>query len=69
MNTYYCNFVGHYPVSASAVIVAIDKRQADRLLRRELKREGLLEKNPDKLDIIRVPHGSPQAIIIDDGDY
>jgi len=67
MNIYTCNFEGHNPIGATAVVVARDRGHARRLLNRKLQEEGL-ELSGDE-DIVKVETDSAQAIVLHNGDY
>ena len=59
-------FKGHYPVGTAAVVWANNPIEARRLLNAELKNRGL--EDPEyRLD--EWDFRSPQAIILNDGDY
>lgn len=67
MRVYTSTFNGHYPVGASAVIIAESEAQARILLMEALSAEGLLAKN----ESVKVESMSmlPQCRILNNGDY
>jgi hypothetical protein len=68
MKIFTCDdFKGHYSVGTSAVIVANDGAEADKLLRGELKEHGL-ETN-GHLTLREINITQPKAFILQDGDY
>lgn len=68
MRVFICNnIIGHYPVGASAVIVAPDKLVATKLLRKALKDDGL---DPDQNSFLdELSLDAPIAILLTNGDY
>lgn len=67
MRVFVCtNFVGHYPVGVSAVILADDVDQAKRFLLNELELAGL-KQDGDDLEFEEID--TEGAYILDDGNY
>ncbi len=64
---YNRNFVGHYPVGTSAVVVAVDAEVAAFMLAEELAADALPQRVAPQ-DMIEIEM-APQVIILQDGDY
>lgn len=69
MNRVYActNFRGHWPVGVASVVVAIDKREARRLLTQKLQEAGISVE--DKLDLSEIDLQNKGAVILNDGDW
>lgn len=69
MRVWACiSFKGHWPVGTAAVVVAKNKRQAQRVLEKKLTEVHLSQKVPLG-DIFEVDLDSPHALILRDGNY
>ncbi len=69
MKVFSCNeFTGHYPVGASAVVIAENIEEAVAALQAKLTKVGLKQDIvPEQLDEINL--NQPQVIILQDGQY
>lgn len=68
MIVYGFTFAGQWPVGASGVVVAKDKRAAIKLIKEELKSKGH-EQDIESSDVVRIDTKKPNVVILDDGDY
>lgn len=68
MRVYTCtDFRGHYPVGASALVLAGNKGQARKILLEKLKEIGLEQKEP--ISLVEIPQDKQSVHILQDGDY
>jgi len=68
MNVYTCtNFVGHWPVGTSAIVVASDEEMARCLLSEKFELQGL--KLDDHATMVELNLAVAAAIVLTDGDY
>jgi len=67
MKVFHCNFKGHYPVGAAAVVVAENNIHAAELLNAELEKERL--KPVIAQDMIELDTDAPRAVVLCNGDY
>ena len=67
MRVFACEFTGHYPVGACAVVVAEDLDTAKGMLLAELAKEGLSLRDSDKWQEIDTT--AARAVMILNGDY
>jgi hypothetical protein len=67
MKTFSCTFVGHWPVGACAVIVAVDEQQAELDMRNALE-GGNLDRYQD-LTFVEIDTTEAQVLVLLDGDY
>lgn len=67
MKVFHCNFEGHYPVGAAAVVVAENNIHAAQLLNVELEKERL--KPVIAQDMIELDTDGPRAVVLCNGDY
>ena len=66
MKVFYSDdFTGKWPSGVAAVVVASDRRQAKRLLRKALKERGLEFDGSIK----GIDTTNPNVVVIDDGEY
>jgi len=70
MNKVFTNneFIGHYPVGSSAVVIAIDRIQAALFLQVHLKARGLNQKVKPS-DMKELSMDFVTVVILNDGDY
>lgn len=69
MKVYTCTaFKGHYPVGASAVVIAQSRMQARQMLLEELKEIGL-EQDVKEADIEQLSLSRASVHILQDGNY
>lgn len=68
LKIYSCTFTGHWPVGASAIIVAPDIVAGIALMKAKLKELSLDEKNP-KLELVEIDKKTMAVHILLDGDY
>lgn len=67
MKVWHCNFSGHWPVGAAAVVVAESASQAAELLTEELAKEHL---GPVKAEeFMELNTDAPLAVVLCNGDY
>jgi len=60
---------GHWPIGVASVIVAKDKRQARKLLDKELVVRGLLPRAEQEYTLDEVSLDVAQALVLQGGDY
>lgn len=63
-------FKGHYPVGAAAVVIALNRAQAARILRKELQtKHGLSDPQVWAADMEEMPTNRTYCRVLCDGDY
>jgi hypothetical protein len=67
VKVWHCNFKGHYPVGAAAVVVAENNIHAAELLNVELAKERL--KPVIAQDMIELDTSAPRAVVLCNGNY
>lgn len=69
MKVYTCTaFTGHYPVGTAAVIIAVSRIEAHKMLVKELEKYGLAQ-DVKEADIEQVSLGRASVYILRDGNY
>jgi hypothetical protein len=64
------DFEGHYPVGTAGIVVAEDEARARRLMRDEIKRQGLSGKGFGKpFSLQEIPLTNARATVLLNGDY
>ena len=71
MNRIYActNFRGYWPVGVASVVVAMDKREARRLLDQKLKAAGIPVETNGSYDLTEIDIQSKGVVILNDGEW